>query len=92
MDWIFQGVVERDDAIKKAREDVLHRQKELEQQLQDEQLLYQELQDKYETACEKREAIKSEMHQTQQQYEKTKADYKSQSTHSIFLSIAFSFL
>ncbi len=52
------------------------RQKELEQQLQDEQLLYQELQGKYEKACEKRDAMKNEMHQIQQQHEKTKADYK----------------
>ena len=72
-------MIERDDTIKKAREDVLHRQKELEQQLQDEQLLYQELQDKYEKACEKREAMKNEMHQIQQQHEKTKTDYKSDS-------------
>ncbi len=52
------------------------RQKELEQQLQDEQLLYQELQEKYEKACEKRDTMKNEMHQIQQQHEKTKADYK----------------
>jgi len=39
-------------------------------------LLYQELQEKYEKTCEKREAMKDEMHQLQQQLEKTKADYK----------------
>ncbi|CAF2860117.1 unnamed protein product [Rotaria sp. Silwood2] len=69
------GVVERDDTIKKAREDLINRQKELEQQLQDEQLLYQELQEKYEKVCEKRDSMKNEMHQIQQQLEKTKADY-----------------
>ena len=73
---ILQGVVERDEAIKKARDDVLSRQKDLEQQLNDEQLLYQELQEKYDKACEKREAMKDDLHQAQQQLEKTKADYK----------------
>jgi len=67
------GVVERDEAIKKAREDVITRQKELEQQLQDEQLLYQELQEKYEKACEKRDSMKNDMHQVQQQLEKNKS-------------------
>ena len=55
---------------------MISRQKELEQQLQDEQLLYQELQEKYEKACERRDAMKNEMYQVQQQHEKTKADYK----------------
>jgi chromosome segregation ATPase len=72
----FQGVVERDDTIKKAREDLLIRQRELEQQLQDEQLLYQELQEKYEKVCEKRDSIKNDMHQMQQQLEKSQNDYK----------------
>ncbi|CAF1014317.1 unnamed protein product [Rotaria sordida] len=69
------GVVERDETIKKAREDLINRLKELEQQLQDEQLVYQELQEKYEKVCEKRDSMKNEMHQLQQQLEKTKADY-----------------
>ena len=55
---------------------MITRQKELEQQLQDEQLLYQELQEKYEKTCEKRDSMKNDMHQMQQQLEKTKADYK----------------
>ncbi|CAF0920868.1 unnamed protein product [Rotaria sordida] len=69
------GVVERDETIKKAREDLINRLKELEQQLQDEQSVYQELQEKYEKVCEKRDSMKNEMHQLQQQLEKTKADY-----------------
>ena len=57
---------------------MLNRQRELEQQLNDEQVLYQELQEKYEKACEKREAMKDDLHQVQQQLEKSKSDYKSE--------------
>ena len=88
---LFQGIVERDDTIKKAREDVLNRQKELEQQLNDEQVLYQELQEKYEKACEKREAMKDDLHQVQQQLEKSKADYKSEMNLFVLYSNFFFF-
>lgn len=73
---------------------MLNRQKELEQQLNDEQVLYQELQEKYDKACEKREAMKDDLHQVQQQLEKSKSDYKSpidlfilSSTFFVFFSV-----
>ena len=68
--------MERDDTIRRAREDLLIRLKELEQQLQDEQLLSQELQEKYEKACEKRESMKSDLQHAQQQVEQSKGEYK----------------
>jgi hypothetical protein len=52
------------------------RQKQLEEQLQDEQLIYQELQEKHDKTCEKRDAMKNDLHQVQQQLEKSQADYK----------------
>lgn len=61
------GLFERDEAIKKAREDLLIRQKQLEEQLNEEQLLNQDLQEKYQKLIEKKDSMKNEIHSLQQQ-------------------------
>ncbi|CAF4697140.1 unnamed protein product [Didymodactylos carnosus] len=73
---VLWGLLDRDDTIKKICGEQIDRQKELEQQLNNEQALNYDLQEKYEKACEKRDAIKHDMHNLQQQLDKAKADYK----------------
>ncbi|CAF4364535.1 unnamed protein product [Rotaria socialis] len=69
------GIVERDETIKKTREEFLLDKKEFEKQIQEEQMVNQELQDKYDNACEKKDSLKSNFNLLQQELEKTKSDY-----------------
>jgi len=69
------AVVERDDLLKKAREDSLNAQKSLEQQLNSEMDLTNELQVKFEKANERKESIKLELEDMRHTYEETKLAY-----------------
>jgi hypothetical protein len=69
------GVVERDDLLKKAREESLNVQKSLEQQLNSEMDLTNELQVKFEKANERKESIKLELEDMRHTYEETKLAY-----------------
>ena len=69
------AVIERDDLLKKAREEALNAQKSLEQQLNNEMDLSNELQIKFEKANERKEGLKLELEQMRHTYGETKLAY-----------------
>jgi leucine-rich repeat/coiled-coil domain-containing protein 1 len=69
------ALVERDDMLKKSREEALHTQKSLEKQLNDEMDLSNELQLKFEKATERKESLKMELEQCRMSLDETKLAY-----------------
>jgi hypothetical protein len=69
------GIVERDEMLKKSREEALQTQKSLERQLNDEMDLSNELQIKFEKAVERKESVKTELEQCRLSLNETKQAY-----------------
>ena len=70
------AVTERDDLLKKTREEALNAQKSLEQQLSNEMDLSNELQVKLEKANERKESLKAELEDIRQSNDETKMAYE----------------
>ena len=70
------AVTERDDLLKKTREEALNAQKSLEQQLSNEMDLSNELQVKLEKANERKESLKAELEDIRQNNDETKMAYE----------------
>ena len=68
-------MLERDDALKKCREESINIQKSLEKQINDEIALYQDLQEKYDKSVERRDELKAQLEDTQEQFEKAQLAY-----------------
>lgn len=86
-----KGIIERDETIKKIRQDLLNNKKDFEKQIENEQILNQDLQNKYENLLEKKNLLKIQFNQIQQELEKTKFDYKFVIYFVFFNKISFIF-
>lgn len=69
------GLSEKDDIIRKRQDEALKTQKTLEQKLIEEQVLYQELEEKYNKIIERKEELKDQLYSTQKEFDKIKTEY-----------------
>ncbi|XP_022092046.1 leucine-rich repeat and coiled-coil domain-containing protein 1-like [Acanthaster planci] len=72
-----EGLVERDDEIKKAREELLHHQRHLEEQLAGEQAINQETTEEVERLRERKEELKNRVAELEAELEESRKAYRS---------------